>query len=126
MSNRRSNSLAVSRSDALASSRDGARNRKRTRNGLRQLTPVDLGLPELTSERVFQNEPTEPCDRTRLDKTGQNRTRASKVRNRTHRSPGLPLAASQRSAAQTSANPRAAKQSQSKPFQPSAERAWRS
>jgi hypothetical protein len=61
MSKRYRTSLAVSRSDALARSRNGARNRKRLRSGLRQLTSVDPGLRQFTSYAFFQNEPTERC-----------------------------------------------------------------
>src|SRR5688572_1837467 len=59
MLSRHHTSLAVSQSDAPVRSRVRLRNRKRLRGGLRQLTSVDLGLPQFTSDRVLQNEPTE-------------------------------------------------------------------
>ena len=96
MSDRHSTSFAVSRSDALARSRDGLRNRKRPRNGLRQLTPVNPSLPQFTFETIFQNEPTAPFlgidarGSTEFDRFRPISTDfdiPSKVRKRTHRSP---------------------------------------
>jgi hypothetical protein len=81
MSNRHPSSLAVSQSDAPARSPVRLRNRKRTSDGLRQLTPVDLGLPLFTCQAIFQNEPNEPSDRTELDKTGQNPTARQECEN---------------------------------------------